>query len=190
MEQTQRSETSAIKHRTPGNNPKHHTQHLEHAESLKSRTTTYSVSHITIRYERPGSELGSFLNCAPSDLLQISSQAQYWRFYTHLCQLDVDWLRTFPVVPHNWLPPRHPKYKNYTMTYRILRTIRRTFFLRKIASKIQVRLILEINIKNAQYILYMKRTTMTTKRKKKKKQKKKVQMTIFRDFKGQFGFIN
>jgi hypothetical protein len=35
-------------------------------------------------------------------------------------------------------------------------------------------------------ILYMKRTTMTTKRRK----KKKVQMTIFRDFKGQFGFIN
>jgi hypothetical protein len=32
----------------------------------------------------------------------------------------------------------------------------------------------------------MKRTTMTRKRKK----KKKVQMTIFRDFKGQFGFIN
>jgi hypothetical protein len=33
--------------------------------------------------------------------------------------------------------------------------------------------------------LFMKRTTMTTKRKK-----KKVQMTIFRDFKGQFGFTN
>jgi hypothetical protein len=32
-----------------------------------------------------------------------------------------------------------------------------------------------------------KRTAMTTKRKKKKK---KVQMTSFRDFKGQFGFIN
>ena len=40
-------------------------------------------------------------------------------------------------------------------------------------------------------ILYMKRTTMTMKRrnnnnKKKKKKKKKV----FREFKGQFGFIN
>jgi hypothetical protein len=34
-------------------------------------------------------------------------------------------------------------------------------------------------------ILKMKRTMMT-----KKKKKKKVQMTIFKDFKGQFGFIN
>jgi hypothetical protein len=37
MEQTQCSETSAIKHHTPGNNPKDYTQHLEHGESLKSR---------------------------------------------------------------------------------------------------------------------------------------------------------
>jgi hypothetical protein len=37
-------------------------------------------------------------------------------------------------------------------------------------------------------MLYMKRTMMTTKRKK--KNKKKVQMTIFRDFKGQFGFVD
>jgi hypothetical protein len=36
---------------------------------------------------------------------------------------------------------------NEKTKYRILRTIRRTFFLKKIASKIQVRLILEINTK-------------------------------------------
>jgi hypothetical protein len=32
------SETSAIKHHMPGNNPKEYTQHLEHGESLKSRS--------------------------------------------------------------------------------------------------------------------------------------------------------
>jgi hypothetical protein len=37
MEQTQCSETSAIKHHTPENNPKGYTQHTEHSESLKSR---------------------------------------------------------------------------------------------------------------------------------------------------------
>jgi hypothetical protein len=37
MEKTQCSKTSAIKHHTPGNNPKDYTQHLEHGESLKSR---------------------------------------------------------------------------------------------------------------------------------------------------------
>jgi hypothetical protein len=37
MEQTQWSETSAIKHHTPGNNPKDYTQHSEHGKSLKSR---------------------------------------------------------------------------------------------------------------------------------------------------------
>jgi hypothetical protein len=37
MEQTQCSETSVIKHHTPGNNPKDYTQYLEHGESLKSR---------------------------------------------------------------------------------------------------------------------------------------------------------
>jgi hypothetical protein len=31
------SETSVIKHHTPGNNPKDYTQHSEHGESLKSR---------------------------------------------------------------------------------------------------------------------------------------------------------
>jgi hypothetical protein len=38
MEQTQCSETSAIKHHTPENNPKGYTRHTEHGESLKSRT--------------------------------------------------------------------------------------------------------------------------------------------------------
>jgi hypothetical protein len=37
MEQTQYSETSAIKHHTPGNNPKDYMQHLEHGDSLNSR---------------------------------------------------------------------------------------------------------------------------------------------------------
>jgi hypothetical protein len=37
MEQTQCSETSVIKHHTPGNNPKDYTQHLERGKSLKSR---------------------------------------------------------------------------------------------------------------------------------------------------------
>jgi hypothetical protein len=41
MEQTRCSETSAIKHHTPGNNPKDYTQHLERDESLKSRTIYY-----------------------------------------------------------------------------------------------------------------------------------------------------
>jgi hypothetical protein len=39
MEQTQCSETSALKHHTPGNNPKDYTQHLEHSGSLKSRSS-------------------------------------------------------------------------------------------------------------------------------------------------------
>jgi hypothetical protein len=39
MEQTQCSETSAIKHHTPGDNPKDYTQHSEHGDSLISRTT-------------------------------------------------------------------------------------------------------------------------------------------------------
>jgi hypothetical protein len=38
MEQTQCSETSAIKHHTQENNPKGYTRHTEHGESLKSRT--------------------------------------------------------------------------------------------------------------------------------------------------------
>jgi hypothetical protein len=37
MEQTQCSETSAIKHHTLENNPKGYTRHTEHGESLKSR---------------------------------------------------------------------------------------------------------------------------------------------------------
>jgi hypothetical protein len=37
MEQTQCSETSAIKHHTPGNNPKYYAQFSQHGESLKSR---------------------------------------------------------------------------------------------------------------------------------------------------------
>jgi hypothetical protein len=37
MEQTQYSETSAIKHHTPENNPKGYTRHTELGESLKSR---------------------------------------------------------------------------------------------------------------------------------------------------------
>jgi hypothetical protein len=42
MELTQCSETSAIKHHTPGNNPKDYTQHFEHGESLKSRIINLS----------------------------------------------------------------------------------------------------------------------------------------------------
>jgi hypothetical protein len=41
MEQTQCFETSAIKHHTPGNNPKDYTQPSEHNESLKSRLLTF-----------------------------------------------------------------------------------------------------------------------------------------------------
>jgi hypothetical protein len=37
MDYTQCSEMLAIKHHTPGNNPKDYTQHLEHGKSLKSR---------------------------------------------------------------------------------------------------------------------------------------------------------
>jgi hypothetical protein len=37
MEQTQCSETSAIKHHTPENNPKDYTQHSEQGESFKSK---------------------------------------------------------------------------------------------------------------------------------------------------------
>jgi hypothetical protein len=41
MEGTRCSETSAIKHHTPGNNPKVYTQHLEHAESLNQDKTKF-----------------------------------------------------------------------------------------------------------------------------------------------------
>jgi hypothetical protein len=37
MEETQYSETSVIKHHTPGKNPKDNKQHLEHGENLKTR---------------------------------------------------------------------------------------------------------------------------------------------------------
>jgi hypothetical protein len=37
MEQTERSEASAYKIRTPGNYPEESIQHTEHGESLKSR---------------------------------------------------------------------------------------------------------------------------------------------------------
>ena len=40
MEQTECSETSAYKLQTPGNYPKESIQHIEHGESLKSRTVT------------------------------------------------------------------------------------------------------------------------------------------------------
>jgi hypothetical protein len=43
MEQTQCFETSAIKHHTPGNNPKDYTQRSEHCESLKSRIRNITV---------------------------------------------------------------------------------------------------------------------------------------------------
>jgi hypothetical protein len=39
MEWIKSSETSAYKKQTPGNHPKENTQHQEHGESLKSRTT-------------------------------------------------------------------------------------------------------------------------------------------------------
>jgi hypothetical protein len=42
MEQTQFSETSAIKHHTPENNPKDYTRHSEHGEGLKSRNICFS----------------------------------------------------------------------------------------------------------------------------------------------------
>jgi hypothetical protein len=38
MEQTECSETSAYKIQTPGNYPEESIQHLQHGESLKSRT--------------------------------------------------------------------------------------------------------------------------------------------------------
>jgi hypothetical protein len=41
MEQTQCSETSAIKHHTLENNPKGYTRHTEHGESLKSRILVF-----------------------------------------------------------------------------------------------------------------------------------------------------
>jgi hypothetical protein len=41
MEQTQCSETSAINHHTPENNPKGYTRHSEHGESLKSGVVVF-----------------------------------------------------------------------------------------------------------------------------------------------------
>jgi hypothetical protein len=48
MEQRECSETSAYKFQTPGNYPKEYIQHLEHGETLKSRTVNLSVS-MTLR---------------------------------------------------------------------------------------------------------------------------------------------
>jgi hypothetical protein len=47
MEQTRCSETSAIEHHTPGNNPYDYTKHSEHGESLKSR-----IIRITLPLQR------------------------------------------------------------------------------------------------------------------------------------------
>jgi hypothetical protein len=46
LEQTQCSETSAIKHHTPGNNPKDYTQHLKQGESFKSIGVFVGFSRI------------------------------------------------------------------------------------------------------------------------------------------------
>jgi hypothetical protein len=43
-DETECSETSVIKHHTPGNNPNDYTQHLENGESLKSRSCTIPVT--------------------------------------------------------------------------------------------------------------------------------------------------
>jgi accessory gene regulator protein AgrB len=44
MEQTECSETSAFKLQTPGNYPKESVQHIEHGESLKSRSIKTCVT--------------------------------------------------------------------------------------------------------------------------------------------------
>jgi hypothetical protein len=49
MEQTRRSETSAIKHHTPGNNAQDYTRHLEHGERLKSSVTDVLSTELGIR---------------------------------------------------------------------------------------------------------------------------------------------
>jgi hypothetical protein len=46
MEQTQFSETSAIKHHTPENNPKGYTRHTENGESLKSRISVWVFENM------------------------------------------------------------------------------------------------------------------------------------------------
>jgi hypothetical protein len=52
MEQTECSETSALKIQTPGNNPEESIQNLEHGESLKSRIVqvSYAACVGTVRY--------------------------------------------------------------------------------------------------------------------------------------------
>jgi len=45
MEQTKYSGTSAYKIQTPGNNPEESIQHLEHGESLQSRTLNWFISN-------------------------------------------------------------------------------------------------------------------------------------------------
>jgi hypothetical protein len=49
MEQTQYSETSAIKHHKPENNPKGYTRHSEHGESLNSgmKIIAYKINPTT-----------------------------------------------------------------------------------------------------------------------------------------------
>jgi len=44
MEQIEGSETSAIRTQTPGNYPKENILHIEHGESLKSRTISFVMS--------------------------------------------------------------------------------------------------------------------------------------------------
>jgi hypothetical protein len=61
MEQTQCSETSAIKHHTPGNKPKDYTQHLEHGESLKSRPN-YSKNTCTLTISSEDAVAGEMLS--------------------------------------------------------------------------------------------------------------------------------
>jgi hypothetical protein len=48
MEQTQCSETSDIKHHTPGNNPKDYTQLSEHGESLNQELYELSPSQADV----------------------------------------------------------------------------------------------------------------------------------------------
>ena len=49
MELTEGSETSAIRSQTPGNYPKKNILHIEHGESLKSRTYTCIYIYIYTR---------------------------------------------------------------------------------------------------------------------------------------------
>jgi hypothetical protein len=61
------TETSAIKHHTPQNNPKGYTRHTEHGESLKSSkiSMSYMLLHATYR------ELISYWNIRKSNSLNV-----------------------------------------------------------------------------------------------------------------------